>query len=109
MAAEFRLTGSAARNHFGVVARQCELADFKTLRQVAQHGFDLGIDLGDERGVRLGADLQAAGEVPKCDRIGLIHELDREASQRCGIAVIHGLGSGHLASITRPVPRTRLG
>jgi hypothetical protein len=36
LAAEFRLTGSAARNHFGVVARQCELADFKTLRQVAQ-------------------------------------------------------------------------
>jgi hypothetical protein len=36
LAAEFRLTGSAPRNHFGIVARQRELADFKTLGQVAE-------------------------------------------------------------------------
>ncbi len=31
LAAEFRLAGSAARNHFGIVAPKRELADFKTL------------------------------------------------------------------------------
>ena len=36
LAAEFRLMGSAARNHVAIIARQRELADFKTLNQVAQ-------------------------------------------------------------------------
>jgi len=31
LAAEFRLTGSAPRNHFDIVARERELADFKAL------------------------------------------------------------------------------
>ena len=36
LAAEFRLTGSAPCNHFDIVARERELADFKALHQVAQ-------------------------------------------------------------------------
>src|SRR5580765_8039885 len=36
LAAEFRLAGCAARNALGIVARQRDLADFKTLHQVAQ-------------------------------------------------------------------------
>jgi hypothetical protein len=34
--AQFRLTGGAASDHFGIVTRERELADFQTLYQITQ-------------------------------------------------------------------------
>jgi len=36
LTAQFRLAGSASRNHFRVIFGECNLAEFQTVRQVVQ-------------------------------------------------------------------------